>query len=82
MSNANTKIVIGGTIAIDHVKTPDADATHLLGGSAAYAALAASFFTQPVSLVGIIGHDFPQQHLDMLEGRGVCLKGVERSQHE
>jgi sugar/nucleoside kinase (ribokinase family) len=82
MSNAKPKIVIGGTIAIDHVKTPDSEATHLLGGSAAYAALAASFFTQPVSLVGIIGHDFPQQHLAMLEGRGVCLKGVERSPHE
>ena len=82
MSTPHSKVAIGGTIAIDHVKTPEAEGSNLLGGSAAYAALAASFFTKPVSLVGIIGHDFPQEHLAMLESRGVCLKGVERSENE
>lgn len=76
------RIVIGGTIAIDHVKTPDDEARNLLGGSAAYAALAASFFSRPVDLIGIIGHDFPQEHLEMLEIRGVSLHGVERSTNE
>ncbi len=78
----HSRIIIGGTIAIDHVKTPEAEANDLLGGSAAYAALAASFFSQPVDLVGIIGHDFPQAHLDMLVSRGVTLTGVERSENE
>jgi sugar/nucleoside kinase (ribokinase family) len=82
MSAPNPTVAIGGTIAIDHVKTPEAEGANLLGGSAAYAALAASFFTRPVSLIGIIGHDFPAEHLDMLENRGVCLKGVERSESE
>ena len=76
------RIVIGGTIAIDHVKTPEAEAQNLLGGSAAYAALAASFFSRPVDLIGIIGHDFPAEHLEMLEARGVSLTGVERSENE
>lgn len=79
---SHSAIVIGGTIAIDHVKTPEAEAANLLGGSAAYAALAASFFSRPVSLIGIIGHDFPQEHLTMLETRGVSLDGVERSENE
>ena len=82
MSSTHSPIVIGGTIAIDHVKTPESEGTNLLGGSAAYAALAASFFSKPVSLIGIIGHDFPQEHLDMLETRGVSLEGVERSENE
>lgn len=82
MSNSHSSVAIGGTIAIDHVKTPEAEGANLLGGSAAYAALAASFFTKPVSLIGIIGHDFPAEHLAMLESRGVCLKGVERSENE
>lgn len=82
MSNPHSSVAIGGTIAIDHVKTPEAEGANLLGGSAAYAALAASFFTKPVSLIGIIGHDFPAEHLEMLEGRGICLKGVERSENE
>ncbi len=76
------RITIGGTIAIDHVKTPEAEAQNLLGGSAAYAALAASFFSKPVDLIGIIGHDFPVNHLEMLESRGIILAGVERSESE
>jgi sugar/nucleoside kinase (ribokinase family) len=82
MSDSHSSIIIGGTIAIDHVKTPEAEATNLLGGSAAYAALAASFFSRSVSLIGIIGHDFPKEHLEMLEGRGISLDGVERSESE
>ncbi|BCU76066.1 PfkB family carbohydrate kinase [Luteolibacter sp. LG18] len=73
-------ILVGGTIAIDHVKTPAAEAENLLGGSASYAALAASYFTAPVHLVGIVGQDFPPQHLAMLESHGVTLEGVERSE--
>jgi sugar/nucleoside kinase (ribokinase family) len=80
--NQAAPVIVGGTIAIDHVKTPEAEGHDLLGGSAAYAALAASFFSRPVSLVGIIGHDFPQEHLEMLAGRGVALDGVERSPDE
>ncbi len=76
------RILIGGTIAIDHVKTPEAEATDLLGGSAAYAALAASFYSRAVDLVGIIGRDFPAAHLEMLETRGISLGGVERSESE
>ena len=76
------RIIIGGTIAIDHVKTPEAEAQNLLGGSAAYAALAASFFSRPVDLIGIIGHDFPKEHLEMLENHGITLTGVERSENE
>lgn len=82
LSQPAATVVIGGTIAIDHVKTPEAEATGLLGGSAAYAALAASFFCRPVELIGIIGCDFPQKHLDMLEQRGITLAGVERSPNE
>lgn len=75
-------VITGGTIAIDNVKTPKAEASQLLGGSAAYASLAASYFDQPVHLVGIIGADYPQEHLDMLESHKITLDGVERSDQE
>ncbi len=75
-------VIVGGTIAIDNVKTPTAEATQLLGGSASYASLSASFYSKDVRLVGIIGHDYPQQHLDMLEQHNISLAGVERSQKE
>jgi len=79
---SSAQVVIGGTIAIDNVKTPEAEADNLLGGSAAYAALAAAFHCKPVALVGIVGADFPSEHLAMLERNGVVLDGVERSAHE
>ena len=72
-------IAVGGTIAIDEVKTPEDHASNLLGGSAAYAALAASYFTDPVHLVGIVGADYPEPHLEMLARHGITLDGVERS---
>jgi sugar/nucleoside kinase (ribokinase family) len=81
-TSSQAAVIVGGTIAIDHVKTPEAEAADLLGGSAAYAALAASFFSRPVSLIGIIGRDFPKPHLDMLASRGISLDGVERSESE
>ena len=51
-------VLVVGSIAIDTVKTPVEEHSNLLGGSASYAALAASFFS-PVRLVGIVGNDFP-----------------------
>lgn len=72
-------IVIAGSVAIDNVKTPLDFQEGLLGGSASYAALSASIFCKPVHLVGIVGHDFPKQHLSMLESKGVHLDGIEHS---
>ena len=59
-------LLVGGSIAIDNVKTPSDEATNLLGGSASYASLAATYFTKPVHLVGVIGNDYPPEHLAML----------------
>jgi len=72
-------VIIAGTVALDNVKTPQDAQENLLGGSASYAALAASIFTPNVHLVGIIGHDFPQAHLDLLSSKGISLDGLERS---
>jgi len=75
-------VVIAGTVALDHVKTPQAMQENLLGGSASYASLAASIFCKPVHLVGVVGHDFPPAHLEMLSSHGVDLEGVERNAGE
>jgi len=75
-------ILVGGSVAIDNVKTPSADEKGLLGGSASYAALAAAKLASPVHLLGIVGHDFPASHITMLEGNGVDLGGLEHSSEE
>ena len=66
-------VLVVGTVAFDSVETPHASAERILGGSAAYFAMTASFFA-PVQLVGVIGEDFPQEYLDLLSGRGVDLE--------
>ena len=80
MPNTQTPVLIGGSIAIDHIKTPTAEGKNLLGGSASFTGFAASYFTSPVHLVGIIGKDFPQEHLDLFASKGIATDGLERSE--
>src|SRR5437899_6677983 len=70
-------VLIVGSIAIDTVKTPVEEHSELLGGSASYAALAASFFS-PVRLVGIVGNDFPKSEFDFWRLRKIDTEGVQR----
>jgi sugar/nucleoside kinase (ribokinase family) len=69
-------VLVVGSIALDHIKTPTAEHHHLLGGSASYAAVAASFFG-PVNLVGVVGDDFPPQHKQLFADRKIDLTGLE-----
>ncbi|QTN33322.1 carbohydrate kinase [Akkermansiaceae bacterium] len=80
MPTSTTPILIGGSIAIDNIKTPTAEGKNLLGGSASFTGFAASYFTSPVHLVGIIGKDFPQEHLDLFASKGISADGLERSE--
>ena len=70
-----------GTVAFDSIETPFGSAERVLGGSASYFAVAASFFS-PVKIVGIIGQDFPQEYLTIFSGRGVDLEGLRREKGE
>jgi sugar/nucleoside kinase (ribokinase family) len=71
-------VLILGSIALDTVKTPVEEHSDLLGGSASYAAVAASFFS-PVKLVGIVGDDFPASEFDFWKSRKIDTKGVQRA---
>ena len=70
-------VLIVGSIALDTVKTPVEEHADLLGGSASYAALAASFFTA-VKMVGIVGDDFPESEFDFWKSRHIDASGVQR----
>ena len=74
-------VLVSGSIAIDNVKTQKASQENLLGGSASYAAIAASFFG-PSGIVGVVGHDFPEEHLGLLKSRDINLEGIEFSEGE
>ncbi|MEN6625571.1 MAG: PfkB family carbohydrate kinase [Candidatus Sumerlaeia bacterium] len=72
----NDRVLIVGSVALDDIKTPWTEEKNLLGGSAVYGSIAASQFAG-VDIVGVIGDDFPAEHLDLLKRSGVNIDGVE-----
>jgi sugar/nucleoside kinase (ribokinase family) len=68
-------IVVVGSVALDSVKTLWGESHEALGGSAVYFSLAARHFVR-VSVVGVIGKDFPKEHRHMLAEKGVDLSGL------
>ena len=70
-------VLVVGSIALDTVKTPVEEHADLLGGSASYAALGASFFS-PVRLVGVVGSDFPAAEFDFWKEHRIDTEGVQR----
>ncbi|HKD02788.1 MAG TPA: PfkB family carbohydrate kinase [Terriglobales bacterium] len=72
-------LLVVGSIAFDTVVTPSGRADNVLGGSATYISLAASFFTD-VRLVAVVGSDFTAEHEYVLSRRGIDTRGIERAQ--
>jgi len=64
-----------GTVGLDTVETPFGRVEEVLGGSAAYFAVAASLFTS-TQLVSVVGEDFPECHYDLLRSRAADLAGL------
>jgi cytidine kinase len=69
-------VLVTGSVALDSVKTPAEEHSELLGGSASYASVAASFFS-PVNMVGIVGTDFPEKYFDLYRKHGINLDGLQ-----
>ncbi|HEY6838752.1 MAG TPA: PfkB family carbohydrate kinase [Geobacteraceae bacterium] len=70
-------IVVVGTVAFDTVETPFGKGENILGGSATYFSTSASFFTD-VSLVAVVGDDFPEEHVRFLQSRDINTDGLSR----
>ena len=71
-------LLVVGSVAYDSVTTPSGARQKALGGSAVYFSIAASYLS-PVSLVGVVGFDFEDRHVNILKGRGVDVSGLERT---
>jgi len=71
-------VLVVGSVALDSVRTQSEAHDNLLGGSASYASVAASFFG-PVRMVGIVGEDFPAAYTDLFASRGIDTAGLQRA---
>src|SRR5512134_3585218 len=67
-----------GSVALDTIETPAGKRTDILGGSATHFALAARHFAG-VQLVGVVGKDFPGEHVRLLEELKVDIAGLQKA---
>jgi sugar/nucleoside kinase (ribokinase family) len=71
-------ILVVGSVAFDTLATPYGKREKILGGSATYFSLAASYFTK-VRVVAVVGDDFTAEHENVMKSRGVDTTGLERA---
>ncbi|MEP0862497.1 MAG: sugar kinase [Ignavibacterium sp.] len=70
-------LLVVGSLGLDTVATPFDRIEDALGGSATYISLAASYFSGPIRLVGVVGSDFPKEYIDMLNTHNIDLEGLQ-----
>lgn len=70
-------LLVVGSLGLDTVATPFDRVEDALGGSAVYISLAASYFSGPVYMVGVVGDDFPKKYLDLLESHNIDIEGLQ-----
>lgn len=79
--NKMTNLIVG-TVAFDAIETPYGKTDKIIGGAATYISLAASFFTDKLNLVSVVGGDFPESAIKMLKNHNVDTKGLQIKEDE
>ncbi len=70
-------VLVVGSVAYDGIETPFGQVDRILGGSATYISLTSSFFSDDVKLVGVVGSDFADEDIRLLESRNIDLDGLQ-----
>jgi sugar/nucleoside kinase (ribokinase family) len=79
MSSEHPDLIVVGSIGIDTIETPHTRREEILGGSASYACVAASFFST-VGMVGVVGTDFPDEYEKLYRDFDVDLAGLQKEE--
>jgi sugar/nucleoside kinase (ribokinase family) len=75
-------LLVIGTVAFDAIETPFGKTDKIVGGAATFISLAASYFYKNINLVSVVGDDFPQDAIGMLQNRGVKTTGLQIKEGE
>ena len=75
-------LLVIGSVAFDALETPFGKTDKIIGGAATYISLSASYSLKAVKLVAVVGDDFPQSDIQMLEDHGVDVEGLQIKQGE
>lgn len=68
-------ILVVGSVALDSIETPFGNKREILGGSATFFSISASFFDK-VNIIATVGEDFPKKYLQLLKNRKIGTGGI------
>ncbi|HSV89304.1 MAG TPA: PfkB family carbohydrate kinase [Bacteroidales bacterium] len=69
-------LLVVGSVAFDQVETPFGKTGKILGGAGTYISLSASHLTDKISLISVVGGDFPEKYLNLFKERNIDLSGL------
>jgi len=72
-----SKLLAVGTVAFDAIETPFGKTDKILGGSGTFVGLAASQFGVETGVVSVVGGDFLDSDLKMMNSKGINTEGIE-----
>ena len=75
-------LLVVGSVAFDALETPFGKTDKIIGGSGTYISLSSSYYSPQVKLVGVVGEDFLQSDLQMMQKHGISTEGVQIKQGE
>ena len=75
-------LLVVGTVAFDAIETPFGKTDKIIGGAATYICLSSSFFTKKLNLVSVVGEDFPNDAIKMLQDKSVNTSGLQIKEGE
>ena len=78
MNQNNKNVLITGTVAFDDIETPHGSSGKIIGGAGTYIALAASVFSKKINLISVIGDDFLEKDIEMLQSKNINTEMIER----
>ena len=70
------EILAVGSIAFDSIKTPNGNRDKILGGSATYFGIAASYYSK-TSLIGVVGNDFTKNNWDLFKEHNINIDSID-----
>ncbi len=72
-----SSLLVTGTVAFDAIETPFGKTDKIIGGAATYISLSASYFTPNISLVAVVGEDFPEEYIQLLKNKQINTDGLQ-----
>ncbi len=71
-------LIIVGSVAFDAIETPHGKTDKILGGAGTYISLAASYLGVKPHIVSVVGNDFPNEYIELLQKHNACTEGLQQ----